>query len=108
EGGGRGVGLVFGAMVGLGLGGETDIMAYLISHHFGLASFGKIFGWLYGAFAFGAVLGPLLMGWVFDTSGSYHGALMILIPATALGAGLMLPLGGGSEQFRGDRAEFQT
>ena len=33
------------------------------------------------------------MGWVFDTTGSYQIALLILIPATALGAGLMLPLG---------------
>lgn len=55
--------------------------------------FGTIFGRLYGAFAFGAVLGPLLMGGMFDTTGSYQTALMILIPATVLGAGLMLPLG---------------
>lgn len=85
--------LVFAAMIGLGFGAETDLMPYLIGHHFGLAAFGKIFGWLFGAFAFGAVLGPLLMGWVFDTTGSYQIALMILIPATAVGAVLMLPLG---------------
>jgi MFS family permease len=90
-----GFAFVFAAMVGLGFGAETDIMPYLIGQHFGLRFFGTIFGWVYGAFAFGAVLGPLLMGWIFDTTGSYQLALSIFIPATILGAGLMLPLGGG-------------
>lgn len=85
--------LVFAAMIGLGFGAETDLMPYLIAHHFGLASFGKIFGWIYGAFAFGGMLGPLLMGKVFDATGSYDIALTILIPATLVSAGLMLPLG---------------
>jgi hypothetical protein len=68
-------------------------MPYLISHHFGLSSFGKIFGWVYGVFAFGGMAGPLLMGTTFDSTGSYHLALTILIPTTVVGAGLMLPLG---------------
>jgi cyanate permease len=75
-------------------------MPYLIGHHFGLASFGKIFGWLYGAFAFGGMLGPLLMGMTFDSTGSYHFALTILIPATLIGAGLMLPLGAAERALR--------
>jgi MFS family permease len=85
--------LLFAAMAGLGFGAETDLMPYLIGHHFGLSSFGKIFGWVYGVFAFGGMLGPLLMGTIFDATGSYHLALATLIPATILGAGLMLPLG---------------
>lgn len=85
--------LIFAAMIGLGFGAETDLMPYLIAHHFGLASFGRIFGWIYGAFAFGGMLGPLLMGKTFDATGSYHLALTILIPATILSAALMIPLG---------------
>lgn len=85
--------LIFAAMIGLGFGAETDLMPYLIAQHFGLASFGRIFGWIYGAFAFGGMLGPLLMGKTFDATGSYHLALTILIPATILSAVLMLPLG---------------
>jgi MFS family permease len=100
--------LVFAAMVGLGFGAETDIMPYLISRHFGLASFGTIFGWLYGAFAFGAVLGPLLMGTMFDNTGSYQLALTIFIPATVVGAGLMLPLGGQGEELRMKSEELQA
>ena len=85
--------LLFAAMLGLGFGAESDIMPYLTSRYFGLKAFGEIYGWLFGAFAFGAVLGPLLMGLVFDATGSYRLALLMFIPATALGAGLMLPLG---------------
>ena len=86
--------LLFAAMLGIGFGAESDLMPYLTARYFGLKSFGEIYGWIFGAFAFGAVLGPFLMGWVFDTTGSYQIALLILIPATTLGAGLMLPLGG--------------
>ena len=85
--------LLFAAMLGVGFGAESDLMPYLTARYFGLKSFGEIYGWIFGAFAFGAVLGPFLMGWVFDTTGSYRLALLILIPATVLGAGLMLPLG---------------
>ena len=84
---------IFAAMIGLGFGAETDLMPYLIAQHFGLSSFGRIFGCIYGAFAFGGMLGPLLMGKVFDATGSYHLALSILIPATVISAALMLPLG---------------
>jgi MFS family permease len=84
---------LFAALLGIGFGAESDLMPYLTARYFGLKSFGEIYGWIFGAFAFGAVLGPFLMGWVFDTTGSYQLALLILIPATTLGAGLMLPLG---------------
>jgi MFS family permease len=100
--------LVFAAMAGLGFGAETDLMPYLIAHHFGLSSFGRIFGWLYGAFAFGAVLGPLLMGVVFDTTGSYDLALTLLIPATIIGAALMLPLGGKREALHIEPASIHA
>jgi MFS family permease len=87
--------LVFAVMLGLGFGAESDIMPYLTARYFGVKSFGEIYGWVFCAFASGAVVGPLLMGFVFDTTGSYRMALLTLIPATALGAGLMLPLGSG-------------
>jgi cyanate permease len=63
---------------------------------------------LYGAFAFGAVLGPLLMGTMFDNTGSYQLALTIFIPATVVGAGLMLPLGGQGEELRMKSEELQA
>ncbi len=100
--------LLFAATAGLGFGAETDIMPFLIGHHFGLVAFGKIFGWVYGVFAFGGMAGPLLMGTTFDSTGSYHLALSILIPATIVGAGLMLPLGGKKEDVRMKNAALRA
>ena len=100
--------LLFAAMAGLGFGAETDVMPYLIGHHFGVSSLGKIFGWIYGAFAFGGMLGPFLMGRTFDATGSYHLALSILIPATVIGAVLMLPLGRSSASLRVQSVELRA
>ncbi len=100
--------LLFAATAGLGFGAETDIMPFLIGHHFGLVAFGKIFGWVYGVFAFGGMAGPLLMGTTFDSTGSYHLSLSILIPATIVGAGLMLPLGGKKEDVRMKNAALRA
>ena len=49
-------------LVGLGLGAEVDIIAYLISHYFGLRSFAEIYSLVFGAFAVAGALCPLLMG----------------------------------------------
>ncbi len=48
------------------------------------------------------------MGRVFDTTGSYDLALTILIPATLIGVGLMLPLGWRSETVPVKRKELQA
>jgi MFS family permease len=80
-------------LVGLGLGAEVDIIAYLISRYFGLRSFGKIYGFAFGAFLVAGALGPLLMGAGFDVTGSYHVPLAALFAATLIAAVLMTRLG---------------
>jgi hypothetical protein len=37
-------------LVGLGMGAESDITAYLVSRYFGLRAFGTAFGHAFGAF----------------------------------------------------------
>ena len=44
--------------LGLALGAELDLMGFLIARYFGLAQFGKIYGWLYFAFVFASGIGP--------------------------------------------------
>jgi MFS family permease len=80
-------------LVGLGLGAEADIIAYLLGRHFGLRSFGTTFGVAFGLFVLAGGLGPLLMGVVFDRSGSYRIALTAFCLATALAAVLVGRLG---------------
>jgi MFS family permease len=67
--------------IGLALGAELDLMGFLIARYFGLAQFGKIYGWLYFAFIFASGIGPLWVGAVRDTTGNYSIALV----ASAIG-----------------------
>ena len=62
--------------IGLALGAELDLMGFLIARYFGLAQFGKIYGWLYFAFIFASGLGPLWVGAVRDATGNYSIALV--------------------------------
>ncbi|MBT0670476.1 MFS transporter [Novosphingobium profundi] len=64
--------LTLGApLMGLGLGCEVGLNAYLISRYFGLKSFGTLYGLTMGASNLGIGLGIVLMGFVRDTWGSY-------------------------------------
>jgi MFS family permease len=58
-------------LVGLGIGAEVDIIAYLTSRYFGLRSYGTIFGWIWAVFGVSGGLGAYLMGFGFDKTGSY-------------------------------------
>jgi MFS family permease len=80
-------------LVGLGLGAEGDIIAYLVSRYFGLRAFGEIYGYAFAAFTLGGVVGPLLMGVGFDSTGSYGLGLSTFAVATLIAAGLMTRLG---------------
>lgn len=88
-------GLAYGAafLVGMGMGAEGEIMAYLVSRYFGLRAFGEIFGYAMISFTLGGIVGPLLMGIGFDKTGSYHLVLGLFLVATLAGAGLMTRLG---------------
>ena len=45
-------------VLGLAIGGENDIMGYMISRYFAIASFGQIYGYAYMGFVLGAAAGP--------------------------------------------------
>ena len=58
--------------VGLGIGAEADVMAYLVSRYFGLRSFAEIYSYVWVGFAISVAIGPYLMGLGFDKTGSYR------------------------------------
>jgi MFS family permease len=80
-------------LVGLGLGAEVDMIAYLVSRYFGLRSFAEIYSLVFGAFGLAGAFGPLLMGAGFDRTGSYHVPLAAFLAATLVAAVLMTRLG---------------
>jgi MFS family permease len=79
--------------LGLAMGAELDLMGFLVARYFGLARFGRIYGWLYGAFIFASGLGPLWVGALRDSTGNYR--LSLALSAAGLIAScavfLMLP-----------------
>jgi MFS family permease len=86
--------LFVGALfVGLGLGAELDLIAYLTGRYFGLCAFGRIYGSAFAAFALAGAIGPLIMGAGFDSTGSYRVPLASFFAATLLATVLMNHLG---------------
>lgn len=86
--------------IGLGLGAEVDIMAYLTSRYFGLRSFGSIYGVTFALFALAGGQGAYFMGAAFDRTGSYTSMLVLFSIATLTGALLILRLGAYRYQVR--------
>lgn len=80
-------------LIGLGMGAEADIIAYLTSRYFGLRSFGEIYGYLFAAFTLAGALGPVLMGVGFDRLGSYRAPLLFFLAATLVATALLTRLG---------------
>jgi MFS family permease len=80
-------------LVGLGLGAEVDIIAYITSRYFGLLDFGKVYSSALAAFALAGAIGPIIMGAGFDRTGSYRGPLLAFFCATIIATVLMTRLG---------------
>ena len=66
-------------LLGLSMGAEIDLLAYLAGRYFGLKSFAVIYGLLFSAFLAGTALGPWAYGEAYDAYGSY--SLMLLVGA---------------------------
>ncbi len=80
-------------LIGAGTGAEGDLIAYLIGRYFGLRFFGELYGYGFGSFALGAMLGPISMGVGFDMLGSYDAVMGVLAALAGVAALLMLGLG---------------
>lgn len=79
-------------LVGLSIGAEIDLLAFLATRYFGLGSFGLTYGLLFSAFLIGAASGPVIYGNAFDQYGSYVGILTICSVILGIIAGLLLLL----------------
>ena len=77
-------------LIGLAAGAEVDLIAYLCSRHFGVRSYGAIYGWQYSVFVLGYGFSPFLVGLMRDSLGNYD--LALLVSATAIvSAGILAP-----------------
>jgi MFS family permease len=87
------VALTAAFLVGLGIGAETDIIAFIISRYFGLRALGTAFGFAFGSYVFSGGIGGLLMGAGFDRTGSYAIPLASFFLATAIAVAIFTRLG---------------
>lgn len=79
-------------LIGVGLGAEVNMIAFMIALYFGQRSFGTIYGYLFLLFTLGSATGPLLMG-LSSRYGSYETAIMLFIAALVAGAITILQVG---------------
>jgi MFS family permease len=63
-------------LIGISIGAEVDLIAYLQSRYFGLRRFGAIYGYLLAIFMVGSGVGPFAMGVVYSHFSSYSPALI--------------------------------
>jgi MFS family permease len=79
-------------IAGLGAGCELDLIPYMLKRYFGLRSFSTLYGLIYSVFAVAGAIAPLLLGHIYDISGSYTGILSFLSIVTMVVAVSMLAL----------------
>ena len=80
-------------LIGLSIGAEIDLMAFLTTRYFGLRCFGEIYGLMFAALLIGTSLGPIAFGLVFEKTGSYVPVLILcaVLNAVVSFANLLLP-----------------
>lgn len=74
-------------LIGATQGAEIDILGFLIARRFGRLAYARIFGSAFAVTLLGAIIGPIVLGMVFDKSGSYTVGLMLfpILPVVAFG-----------------------
>lgn len=81
---------LYSLVMGLGTGSWLPTMSMLTSTTFGLASYGSIFGIMSFFQNSGGGIGPLIMGYLYDTTHSYKWGAVIVFAAVLLAIQLVL------------------
>ena len=91
--GGASVAIVAAVLIGIAIGAEIDLIAYLVSRYFPPARYAGIYGWQFGFFAIGAGLSPLLIQAFRSPDGHYALSLSLCAVASVFAAVALLTLG---------------
>lgn len=70
--GGSNAAIVGAMVIGLAVGAEVDLIAYLVSRYTPLPAYGATYGALYAIYLLGGALAPFAIGYAFDLTGSYQ------------------------------------
>lgn len=82
--------LVAALLVGLAVGAEVDVLAYLTGRYFGARHFSAVYGTFYGVYTLSGGLGPLFTARLVDTGEGYPVALAVHAALLAVAALLLL------------------
>lgn len=75
--GGAGFAIIAALAIGLAMGAEVDIIAYLTARYYGMKAYARFYGVLYGAFLVGVALSPKLIAELQAKADSYTPALWV-------------------------------
>jgi predicted MFS family arabinose efflux permease len=76
--------LLGAALLGIGLGSEADVAPYLLARYFGRKHFSVLYGLTWTAYAIGGATGPMVIGHLYDKTGSYQSRYIVGLACTAL------------------------
>jgi MFS family permease len=80
----------FAVMYGFAHGAFFTVMSPTVAEFFGTGSHGSIFGMILFCGTLGGSVGPLLAGYIFDLTGSYRAAFVILTAMALMGLILVM------------------
>lgn len=92
------------ALLGLAIGAEIDVLAFLSARYFGLQNYGLLWGTVVGLIALGSGTGPLIAGLIYDNNGDYQLLFYLAIPALLMSALLLLLIGRAPDFGTGEGA----
>ena len=81
---------LFACIYGLAHGGFFTAFSPLVAELFGIGSHGVLFGIVVFFGTTGGALGPIMAGYIFDTTGSYHTAFWLIILISIFGLAMIL------------------
>lgn len=74
--------------IGLAMGGEVDLIAYMTARYYGMSRYGRMYGLLYGAFLVGTGSSPYVIALIQARAGSYAPALWMSVGLLCVAAAL--------------------
>jgi predicted MFS family arabinose efflux permease len=87
------VAIVAAVIIGVALGSEVDVIAFLTARQFGTLRYGTIFGIVTSLWGFATASGPFLVNLSYDITGSYVTAIKVAIPLFLITSVLLFTLG---------------
>jgi len=76
-------------VLGIAVGGEIDVIAFLTARYFGTRHFGTLMGTLGSLQTLAVGIGPVIAAYLYDRDGSYSVVLMLTIPVFLFAALLL-------------------